>query len=88
MGDLHRPPANGADDEAAALDWGLTQAPDGRAVYAVNATLGLVVDIDPSELVARRTARLPASTAAATGPRIVLAKFGHEAPGRWVGGPS
>ena len=72
-------PATGVDDAAAALDWGLTQTPNGGAVYAVNATLGLVVDIDPNELTARRTARLPASTAAA--PVIVLAKFGHEDAG-------
>ena len=72
-------PADGVDDADAALDWGLAQSPDSRAVYAVNATLGLVVDIDPNELTARRTARLPASTAAA--PVIVLAKFGHEAAG-------
>ena len=72
-------PADGMDDADAAQDWGLTQTPNGGAVYAVNATLGLVVDIDPNELTARRTARLPASTAAA--PAIVLAKFGHEAAG-------
>ena len=72
-------PAIGVDDADAALDWGLTQTPNGGAVYAVNATLGLVVDIDPNELTARRTARLPTSTAAA--PVIVLAKFGHEDAG-------
>jgi hypothetical protein len=72
-------PANGADDADAAMDWGLTQTPDSRAVYAINATLGLVVDIDPNELTARRTAQLPAATASQ--PAIVLAKFGHEAAG-------
>jgi hypothetical protein len=72
-------PAIGVDDADAALDWGLTQTPNGGAVYAVNATLGLVVEIDPNELTARRTARLPTSTAAA--PVIVLAKFGHEDAG-------
>src|SRR6185436_13954483 len=72
-------PADGMDDADAAQDWGLTQTPNGGAVYAVNATLGLVVEIDPNELTARRTARLPTSTAAA--PVIVLAKFGHEDAG-------
>ena len=68
-------PANGADDPAAALDWGLAETSDARTVYAVNATLGLVVEISPADLTVRRTARLSASTAA--GPAIVLAKFGH-----------
>ena len=72
-------PANGPSDRDAGDDWGLTQAPDGRAIYAANASLGLVVEIEPSELIARRTARLPEAAAAA--PRIVLAKFGHEDAG-------
>jgi hypothetical protein len=66
-------PANGADDTAAAQDWGLTETANGKAIYATNATLGLVVDINPDELAVRRTARIPASTAAS--PSIVLAKF-------------
>jgi hypothetical protein len=72
-------PANGADDADAAADWGLAETADGSTVYAVNATLGLVVDISPYDLSVRRSARLPASTAA--GPAIVLAKFGHEDSG-------
>jgi hypothetical protein len=66
-------PAVRADDENAARDWGLAAAPDGRAVFAVNATLGLAVDIDTSELTVRRTAVLEPVAAAS----IVLAKFGH-----------
>ncbi len=66
-------PAVRADDEKAALDWGLAAAPDGRAIFAVNATLGLAVDVDPSELAVRRTATLEPVAAAS----IVLAKFGH-----------
>jgi len=61
------------DDAAAALDWGLAEAPDGQAVFAVNATLGVAVDVNPVDLTVRRTASLPPP---ATG-SIVLAKFGH-----------
>lgn len=71
-------PANGSLDAEAGKDWGLTQTPNGRAVFAVNATLGLVVEIDPNELIARRTTRLATASA---GPAIVLAKFGHEPVG-------
>jgi hypothetical protein len=67
-------PANNADDAEAALDWGLAAAPDGHAIFATNATLGLAVDIDPRELAVRRSARLdPVATSS-----IVLAKFGHQ----------
>jgi hypothetical protein len=61
------------DDATAALDWGLAAAPDGQAVFAVNATLGVAVDVNPVDLTVRRTASLPPP---ATG-SIVLAKFGH-----------
>jgi len=72
-------PATGADDDAAARDWGVVQDPGGRSVFAINATLGVVAEIDPSELNVRRTARIrPAQSAGAA---IVLAKFGHEAGG-------
>jgi hypothetical protein len=39
-------PADNADDAMAALDWGLAAAPDGHAIFAANATLGLAVDVD------------------------------------------
>jgi hypothetical protein len=54
-------------------DWGLAASTGWGSVYAVNATRGLAVDLDPSELVARRTVTL--STASA--PTFELAKFGH-----------
>ena len=66
-------PAAGANDATAALDWGLAPAPDGRAVFAVNATLGVAVDVDPTDLVVRRTAVIQPLAAGS----IVLAKFGH-----------
>jgi hypothetical protein len=67
-------PANGADDAMAALDWGLAASPDGHAIFAANATLGLAVDVDPRELAVRRSAQLDPVAAAS----IVLAKFGHQ----------
>ena len=62
----------GAVEADTAEDWGLAASPDWRTVVAVNDSLGLAVDIDPSELVARQTVRI-----AAGGPVIELAKFGH-----------
>jgi hypothetical protein len=67
-------PTYGAGDEQAVNDWGLGQAADGRFVYAVNATLGLAVAIDPGELTIKATATFDAPRAAAS---ISLAKFGH-----------
>jgi DNA-binding beta-propeller fold protein YncE len=54
-------------------EWGIAASSDWRSVYAVNATRGLAVDIDPAELVARRTVTL----ASASLPLVDLAKFGH-----------
>ncbi len=66
-------PTGAAADDAAATDWGLAPSPDGSAVFAVNASLGLAVDIDPTGLAVRRSASI--------GPRasapFTLAKFGH-----------
>lgn len=70
-------PANGAADTAAAADWGLAQTDDGHSVYAVNATLGLVEEVDPTDFAIRRESRV--TPVAGTG--IVLAKFGHQASG-------
>jgi len=72
-------PATGFTDEAAGLDWALVDLPGRGVVDAVNATLGLAVEIDPGALSISRTVTLPASSgsAAADGPRIQLAKFGH-----------
>jgi hypothetical protein len=66
-------PAGGTDDAAASLDWGLTPSIDGLSVFAVNASLGLAVDVDPAELAVRRSASIGTSAEAP----IVLAKFGH-----------
>jgi hypothetical protein len=68
-------PATGQADAAAADDWALTSAANGRSVFAVNATLGLVAEIDPSELAIRRQGTFGETSTAA--PRIVLAKFGN-----------
>jgi hypothetical protein len=70
-------PTSGPDDAAAAADWGLAEAPDGRSVYAVNATLGLVGDVDPAQLGLRRSV----SVKPLVGAGIVLAKFGHQEGG-------
>jgi hypothetical protein len=76
-------PSAGATDAAAAADWGMAAGPDGRSVYAVNATLGVAAEINATELTLKRTASLrTASTGGSTGPAsIVLAKFGHDEVG-------
>jgi hypothetical protein len=71
-------PTIGAGDEDASADWGLGQATDGRLVYAVNATLGLAVEIDPGELTIEATSRFAAPRAGAA---FSLAKFGHQEAG-------
>ena len=60
-----------------AADWGLAPTPDGSWVYAVNATLGLVAEVDPAALGLRRSVTVKPLAAAG----IVLAKFGHQASG-------
>ena len=65
-------------DLAARSEWGLAESASGSAVYAVNTSLGLVVDVDPNEFAVRRMASI---ATAATGPTIALAKFGHGAVG-------
>jgi len=71
-------PTTGAGNDEAVVDWGLGQATDGRLVYAVNATLGLAVAINPGDLSIQATARFDAPRAAAT---ISFAKFGHQETG-------
>jgi hypothetical protein len=66
-------PANKSDAADSGLDWGLAESPNGRFVYAVNASLGVAAEVDPTELTVRRTASIGTSAAAP----IVLAKFGH-----------
>jgi hypothetical protein len=75
-------PAAGADHADAALDWDLAASPRGGSVFAVNATLGLAVDVDPAALAVRRSATIGATadaggTAPAATDGIELAKFGH-----------
>ncbi len=67
-------PAAGHDTTDAARDWGLIATADGQSVVAANATLGLVVDIDPTNLVARRQATFQPIA----GQAVSLAKFGHQ----------
>jgi hypothetical protein len=64
------------DDAVAAADWGLARSPDGLSVYAINATIGSAVEIDPGTLSIRRTSNIGPSSAA-----ITLAKFGHQEVG-------
>ena len=70
-------PAVRNDAADAARDWGLVAAAGGRSVVAANATLGLVVDIDPTNLVARRQATFQPTA----GHAVSLAKFGHPEAG-------
>jgi hypothetical protein len=70
-------PGTTGDDTEAAADWGLAESPDGGSVYAVNATLGLVADVDPAQLHVRRSSTVKALVAGG----IVLAKFGHQESG-------
>ena len=70
-------PTGGAHDATTAADWGLAPTPDGSWVYAVNATLGLVAEVDPAALGLRRSVTVKPLAAAG----IVLAKFGHQASG-------
>jgi hypothetical protein len=70
-------PATGANDTAAASDWGLTATIDGRSIIAANATLGLAVDITLPDLAIRRSASFAPSASSV----ISLAKFGHDVGG-------
>lgn len=70
-------PGANADDAKAALDWGLAAAPDGGTVFAVNATLGMVVDVSPSDLLVRRSVAVQPLAATS----IVLAKYLHGGSG-------
>jgi hypothetical protein len=66
-------PTRGFDDEDAADDWGIVNLGEGKSDVAINGTLGLAVEIDPSELSVRRSVDFEPSAAAA----FRLAKFGH-----------
>ena len=64
-------PSRGFDDADAASDWGIATV--GSSELAINATLGIVVEILMSELAARRAINFEPSAAAP----FELAKFGH-----------
>ena len=66
-------PKRGMDDASATADWGVVATPDGRYNLAVNATLGIVVDVHPGDLKIRRTVEFEPSARRG----IILAKFGH-----------
>jgi len=74
-------PAGAAGDAAAGtgagLDWGMTSDTFVTSVYAVNASLGIAVEIDPASLSVRRSAAIPTSAAGPAAGSIILAKFGH-----------
>ncbi len=69
-------PATGADDAEAALDWGMAAKLNGD-LLAINATLGLAVEVDPLDFAVRRS--VPFEPTVARG--IVLGKFGHQPTG-------
>jgi hypothetical protein len=69
-------PAAGMDDPQAASDWGVITLPDGRSSLAINASLGIIVDVD-ADLTVRRTVVFEPSARNT----ITLAKFGHIEPG-------
>jgi len=64
-------PSRGFDDAEAATDWGIVSV--GSGDLAINATLGIAVDIHASELTVRRAVDFEPSAASA----FRLAKFGH-----------
>ncbi len=65
-------PSRGMENAGAAADWGVVATPGGRSSLAVNATLGIIVDIGP-DLTIRRTVDFEPSARRG----ITLAKFGH-----------
>ena len=73
-------PTRGMDDSSATDDWGVVATRDGRSTLAVNATLGMIVDVHPQELSVRRVVDFEPSARRG----ITLAKFGH-APAGTVG---
>jgi hypothetical protein len=65
-------PTRGFDDVEAAADWGIVSLGAGKSDLALNATLGIAVEIN-ADLSVKRTADFEPSAAAA----FRLAKFGH-----------
>jgi hypothetical protein len=73
-------PTRGMDDTSATADWGVVATPDRRLTLAVNATLGMIVQVHTQDLTVQRVMDFEPS--ARNG--ITLAKFGH-APAGAVG---
>ena len=70
-------PTRGMDDAAATADWGVIATRDDRSTLAINATLGMIVDVHPQELSVRRVVDFEPSAQRG----ITLAKFGHGVAG-------
>jgi hypothetical protein len=66
-------PTRGFEDVDAGDDWGIVSLGKGKSDLAVNASLGLAVEIHPTDLSIKRTVDFEPSAAAA----FRLAKFGH-----------
>ncbi len=66
-------PTRGFDDVEAADDWGIVSLGTGNSDLAINASLGIAVEIHPADLTIKRTVDFEPSAAAA----FRLAKFGH-----------
>ena len=70
-------PKRGMENASATDDWGVVATADGRSSLAINATLGMIVDVHPSELSIRRVVDFEPSAKRG----ITLAKFGHTEAG-------
>lgn len=66
-------PTRGFDDLDAGDDWGIVSLGKGKSDLAINASLGMAVEIHPTDLSIKRTVDFEPSAAAA----FRLAKFGH-----------
>ena len=79
-------PPEGKEDWAKQLNWSVVMSKSG-ALYAVNGALGIVAEVDPSQVNLRRTATLPTSAAADPSPRLAqLAARNSGAAGMATGG--
>jgi hypothetical protein len=70
-------PIRGMENASATDDWGVVATADGQSSLAINATLGMIVDVHPSELTIRQVVDFEPSAERG----ITLAKFGHTAAG-------
>ena len=66
-------PTRGFEDVDAGDDWGIVSLGKGKSDLAINASLGIAVEIHPTDLSIKRTVDFEPSAAAA----FTLAKFGH-----------